>query len=147
MPEYVVGLVNFICKNPNVKSRFTVLSRSSKAAGFMVYSPELGIFVCADNNTIMTFIYTGRYNSVKNLVCWVHTKRSTYRYDVDEYEFGCDRYFSVTVKRYLYLGVEIRSEILPFPGDFYFFRLPFPYRRVLEPNTFGSRGRSLCRTT
>lgn len=45
MPEYIVGLVSCICKNPNVKSRFWMLSRSSKITGLMTYSPELGIFV------------------------------------------------------------------------------------------------------
>jgi len=47
MPEYKVGLDSCICKNPNVKSKFRVLSRSSKAIGFMMYSPEFGMFSCA----------------------------------------------------------------------------------------------------
>lgn len=48
MPEYIVGLDSCICKNPNVKSKFWTLSRSSKIAGLMTYSPELGIFVYID---------------------------------------------------------------------------------------------------
>lgn len=44
IPEYVVGAISCICKNPNVKSRFLVLSRLAKAIGFIMYSPEFGMF-------------------------------------------------------------------------------------------------------
>lgn len=44
MPKYMVGLDNCICKKPNIKSRFWVLSRFSNAIGFMTYSPEFGMF-------------------------------------------------------------------------------------------------------
>lgn len=44
MPEYKIGLDNFICRNPKVKSKFLIFSRSSNANGLIMYSPELGMF-------------------------------------------------------------------------------------------------------
>lgn len=143
MPEYIVGLDNCICKNPNVRSRFLVLSRSSKVTGFMMYSPELGMFSCNKRMNTRYFRVSKPHLFENEFIILM----LAYRYDIDVHEFGSDRYLSVTVKRYFDLRVEIRREILFFPGDFYRARLSFPYRTVLEPNPFGGCGRSLCNLT
>lgn len=134
MPEYVVGLFSCICKKPNVKSRFLVLSRFSKSTGLMTYSPEFGMLSCT--RKIIVAIRVKRHADIT--VC-----KLTDRYNVDVHEFGCDRHFSVTIKRYLYLRVIIRREILLFPCDLYPFGPSLTHRPVLKPNALGSCGRSL----
>lgn len=49
IPEYMTGVINCICKSPNVKSKLLVLLRFLNTSGLKVYSPELVIFSYESN--------------------------------------------------------------------------------------------------
>lgn len=144
MPEYVVGLDNCICKNPNVRSRFGELSRSSKAIGFITYSPEFGMFSCIEyyiNASLYFYLifFSDGNDFDGKCLCAPHT----YCYDVDVHQLRRYCHFPVTVERYFDLRVEVRCEIMLFPRDLYLLRFFLAHRSVVEAYALGGCGRSL----